>query len=277
MYFKVILIILFNVSILSICSIAALREDFFVSDDKDFKEALIANSLTIEEWVESINIKKEGFYCLGETHRIAYRNFLSTMIFPNLKMDTMFFEADTKELSEILDAHNSSKNATLVGIDISSVLSAVFEVNPSVKVFGVENTNEQQNEQNRRNNISKREFLSGDGFAAQNAEEIIEKGKMHFSLYGSNHCSKNALALGGLITFYRHLLNNKVLPSENMKSILMLEEGRGDFLADFFWRLGLNKKTFVIPDTSKIDEKIYNYNWKIKTYFDNYDTIIFFN
>jgi hypothetical protein len=272
-FFKVCLLLFF------VCSVnaALLKKQFFIHDDKDLKEVLLQNSIPVSKWIESINSLKEGFFCIGESHRDSYRKFLAGSVLPGLKVDKIFFETTQIELDNLLEVYTGSKNAILLNADIGGIFNTLFTNNSNIEMFGVEETKEQELAKNRYNRLNKGDFISRDGFIAQNILEKIEPHKKNFAIYGSYHCSKNAIGLGGTVPFYRHLVDNIGISKDKMKSILLVADERGDFLADYLWRLGLNKKAFVVSDTSKIDQKSYNYSWQIKTYFDNYDTIIFFN
>lgn len=243
--------------------------EFHNSGDEGFKRAILRHRISLDAWIERLNTAGPALLCLGETHYTDFRHALSRDIFSKLRFDKLFLEALPGEVDEIIsrvDAGEQSVN--LLGADIAKVIRTARTVNPGLKFAGIEETKEQER-------LGRKEpWLKRDSFIAKNLLGGMIPGGRHVALYGSLHCARNDLGLGGSRPFYRHLEDS--LGSENMRSVVVARSGAwANQFSVFMQILGLSGESFVIPDTSLIDPADYDYNWNLRKLFDNYTTIVY--
>lgn len=242
---------------------------FLNSGDAGFKQALLENRVPVDDWVAGLNADGPELLCLGETHDKAFRHDLAVNIFSKLEMDTLFLEAVPDEVARYQDELAAgAETVTMLGADIAEVLRTAKGRNPELRIVGIEETDAQ--ERDRRGDPR----VQRDSVIAWNLLQSFEPGRKHVALYGSLHCAKNDLGLGGSSPFYRHLLGE--MGPERVQSVVVSRGGAGsDLFAVFLQLAGLADESFVIPDTSLIPPSAYDYNWNLRKYFDNYHAVVY--
>lgn len=250
---------------------------FAISNDETLKNAILRNRMSLIEWIQDVDDQHIDFLCFGEVHSESYRFFLAAKVFPFLSFHTLFLEAESATVGEMVqEAQNGSQHVEMHLVDITSVLQIALSKSPPVKIVGVDQTEEQIQKMQLAHAKAGWEFISRDGDIALNILDNYTRGKRHVALYGANHCAHYNIGLGDSVPFYHHLsqvFREKHITSRN---ILLVQNHSGEFLDAYFQRLGFQGETFVIPDTSKIDAADYNFHWTLKEIFDNYETIIYF-
>ena len=255
----------------------SLDERFFTSDDQTFKEAILKNSMALEDWVASINSEADQLLCLGETHRDAFREFVGEKLLPHLNVERLFLEVTQEQVGGFEKQFLAGETEiTMLGASVFPVLQSAWKRERPVQVFGIEETKEQGKASRLANSELGREFYSRDGFIAQNVLAHLKPKGLQVALYGALHCTKFDLGLGGKLPFMNQLapeLKKMNLPGKN---VLLLRHDDGGMLDLYLQMMGLGGKTFVIADTSKIKPSDYNKKWQLYETFSNYDTVIYF-
>ncbi|MFC1679608.1 hypothetical protein ACFL2T_05305, partial [Elusimicrobiota bacterium] len=242
---------------------------FLNSGDAGFKRAILDNRVPVDAWVDSLNESGPELLCLGETHDEAFRHDLAVNIFSKLEMDTLFLEAVPEEVTRFQsELAAGAETVTMLGADIAELLRTAQGTNPGLRIVGIEETDGQQ--RSRRDDPR----IQRDSVIAWNLLQSFQPGKKHVALYGSLHCAKNDLGLGGSSPFYRHLIGD-MGPERVRSAIVSRGAGGGDIFAVFLQLFGLSDESFVIPDTSLIPPSAYDYNWNLRKHFDNYRAIVY--
>jgi len=251
---------------------------FAISNDEILKNTILSNRLSLHEWIRKIESQHIDFFCFGEVHSDSYRLFLAEEVFPLLSFHTLFLEAEPAQVREMVQAtQKGSQQIQMHLVDITSIIQIALSKDPSVKIVGVDQTEEQIRKMRVEHAKVGREFISRDGDIALNILNNYIIGNTHVALYGANHCAQYNIGLGDSVPFYHHLTRVFQKKHITSRSILLVQHNSGEFLDAYFQRLGFKEGTFVIPDTSKIDSADYNFQWALKKIFDNYETIIYFS
>jgi hypothetical protein len=131
-----------------------------------------------------------------------------------------------------------------------NVLRTVRARNPNVQIFGIEETDGQQKEQNSHSG-------SRDQSIAQNFWSRYRPGRRHLILFGALHCTNEPNWL------FKRLYDQAPLPLENrMVNAQVLEEhqtGPVEAFVFFLDEIGIEKTGFVIPDTRALHACIYDW------------------
>jgi hypothetical protein len=253
-----------------------LDREFWLADGQALHTALTDNQVSVERWLQDLNQSALEFLCLGETHNPAFRQFLAQAIFPQLDVDVLMLEADAPQAEELVSQVKEGRSpVTLLGVDIAAVLQAAQRRNPDVQIVGVDETDQQTAWKNLEQANSDRRYLSRDGFIAQNIRDAFQAEQQHVALYGANHCARHDLGLGNVVPMFRQVAG-KVSEADRSQTVLILSSGQSNPLTIAFQRANLSDRAFVIPDTQAIDPAVYNYRWDLKSFFDNYDAIVYF-
>ena len=224
----------------------ALRSFLSLSNNKKkaIRENLESNLLPIDDWLKQLNESDFQVLCLGELHEESTRNFLAKRFFPIVKPEVLLLEATPKELKHFRKKLAAGRTYfPLLGADILSILRAATAVNPKIRIYGIEETKKQNKEEmpvcgTRDSNIS------------NNFWKIFQPGKRHVILFGALHCANESCWL---------FENLREMASPSLKSKMtnmwVLEEHQYGPLEAFIYfldRIGIARKSFVIPETQNI-------------------------
>jgi hypothetical protein len=261
-----------------------LEPELWVADTTDFRNALVAATISLDAWVQRVNQSDISLLCLGESHRLPFREFLATDVFPALDINVLMLEGDQQQVTHLLqELDKGAATTNLAGVDIGAVVRAIKTHNPTAQLVGVDETQEQQRWRNLERRHSPRQHLSRDGFIAQNILHHLHPGKTHVAIFGANHCAYHDLGLGNARPFMRHLrslFTETDTPANagnyTIKSVLILSSSLQNLLVDLLQNMGMDQDTWAIWDTHKISPASYNFRWDLKAIFDSYDSIIYF-
>jgi hypothetical protein len=249
---------------------------FWIADAVDLRSQLLAKRISTADWVERINRSNTDFLCLGEMHTAEFRQFMAQNLFPQLNADILMLEASAVQVEELITQVNSSTNSVpLLSADMAAILRTAQSHNPNLQIVGVDQTEQQTAWMNLEQRNSDRKRLSRDGFIAQNIRDQLQSGKRHVALFGSTHCATHDLGLGNSRPFVRHLKG--IVRGDRLKSVLLISSTQNNPFTLMLKSLGLDGESLVIPDTKAISPETYNFRWDIKSFFENYDALIYFN
>jgi hypothetical protein len=183
--------------------------------------------------------------CLGELHEESTRNFLAEEFFTNFSIDVLLLETTPKNLKRLIKRMNDGRDYfPLLNADIMKILHTVEDRNPAIRIWGIEETKEQQKNSNSR-----------DQSIAHNFWQKFQPGRLHIILFGALHCSNEPNWL------FENLCNQASFPlKEHMLNVRVLEEhqnGPVEAFVYFLDQLGIKKKHFVIPNTNLLHPRIY--------------------
>jgi len=249
---------------------------FWLADTLDLQTELNAQHIGSNKWIQSVNQSNVEFLCLGEIHNQEFRQFLAQEIFSQLDVDVLMLEADQLQVDQFLTQIEAGDPfVSLFGFDIAAVIRAAQSRNPNVQILGVDETAQQTAWKNLEEVYSERQRLSRDGFIAQNIREQFRPGLRHVALFGGSHCALHDVGLGNSRPFFLHLAG-VLTAREQMKSALIVSAAQTNLFALTMQKAGLNDKMLVFPDTQAIAPESYNFRWDLKTFWDNYDVLIYF-
>jgi hypothetical protein len=213
------------------------------------KKSLKSNLISMKQWLTQLGQSNFQIICVGELHEECTRNFIAEEFFAKVGADVLMLEATPKKLKRLIHRMDAGRDYfPLLDADIMNILRTVQVRNPDIKIWGIEETNEQQKEQRGNSN-------SRDQSIARNFWEKFEPGRRHIILFGALHCTNESSWL------YKNLYNHAPLPlKERMLNIQVLGEHQNGPLEAFVYfldEIGIEKKTFVIPDTGALHPQIY--------------------
>lgn len=213
------------------------------------KESLESSLISMEQWLTRLDQSDCQVMCIGELHEDSTRNFLAEEFFAKFGVDVLLLEAMPKELKRLIRRVNAGRTYfPLLDADIMKILRTVRAKNPDVKICGIEETDEQQREEHGRSG-------SRDKSIARNFWKSFQPGMRHTILFGALHCANETNWL------FDHLRDQAPLPLKiRMLNALVLEENQNGPLEAFVFfldEIGIEKKNFVVPDTSALHPRIY--------------------
>lgn len=218
--------------------------------EKDtIKENLESNLISMEQWLTRLDQSDYQVMCIGEHHEESTRKFLAEEFFAKFSVDVLMLEATPKELKRLTKRMNSGRTYfPLLDADIMKILRTVRAKNPDIKIFGIEETDEQQKE--KRGHSGARDKSIADNFWKR-----FDPGMLHVILFGALHCTNETYWL------FEYLNGQAPLSLQNrMLNAWVLGEHQNGPLEAFVYfldEIGIEKKNFVIPDTSALHPRVY--------------------
>jgi hypothetical protein len=210
------------------------------------KNSLKSNLISMEQWLTHLGESDHQIICMGELHEESTRKFLAEEFFAKFNTDVLLLEATPKNLKRLIKRMDAGRDYfPLLNADIMKILRAVKDRNPTIKIWGIEETEEQQKGANSR-----------DQYIAHNFWDRFQPGKLHIILFGALHCTNDPNWL------FKNLCNQASLPllKEHMLNVRILEEhqnGPVEAFVYFLDEIGIEKKHFVIPNTNSLHPRIY--------------------
>ena len=213
------------------------------------KENLDSNLISMEQWLTHLGQSDYQIMCMGELHEESTRNFLAEEFFAKFSIDVLLLEATPKKLKRLIKRLDAGRNYfPLLDADIIKILRTVKDRNPAIKIWGIEETDEQQKRQHGHSN-------SRDQSIAHNFWGRFQPGRLHIILFGALHCTNEPNWL------FKQLCNQASLPlKERMLNVRVVGEHQNGPLEAFVYfldEIGIEKKHFVIPNTNSLHPRIY--------------------
>jgi hypothetical protein len=213
------------------------------------KENLETSLVSMEQWLAHLGQSDYKIMCMGELHEESTRNFLAEEFFAKFSTDVLLIETTPKNLNRLIKRMNAGRDYfPLLGADIMKILRTAKDMNPAIKIWGIEETDEQQKGDHGHSN-------SRDQSIAHNFWVRFQPGRLHIILFGALHCTNEPNWL------FKHLCSQASLPvKERMLNVQVLGEHQNGPLEAFVYfldEIGIKKKHFVIPDTNSLHPRIY--------------------
>jgi hypothetical protein len=221
------------------------------SEKAAIKENLESRLISVEQWLTHLDQSDYRIICLGELHEESTRDFLAEEFFAKFRADVLLLEATPKELKRLIKRADAGRDYfPLLEADITNILRTVKHTNPAIKIWGIEQTDEQQEEEQGGSNPR-------DQSIAHNFWQRFQPGRRHIILFGALHCTNESNWL------FNNLCNRAPLPlKERMLNVQVLGEHQSGPLEAFVYfldEIGIEKKTFVIPDTRVLHPHVYEF------------------
>jgi hypothetical protein len=220
--------------------------------DKIFiKEGLNTNLISIKQWTARLRQSDFQVLCLGELHKESTRSFLSKKFFANISVDVLMLEATPKELKRLTKRLRAGRDYfPLLDADVLNILRTVRGRNPDIKIYGIEETDEQAKHYHGHSNPR-------DQSISQNFWGTFEPGLRHIILFGALHCANESNWL------FQNICN-EASPTlrDQMLNVLILGEHQNGPMEAFVYfidEIGVEKRDFVIPDTRSLPSYIYKW------------------
>lgn len=219
------------------------------SEKAAIRENLEYSLISMEQWLTHLAQSDYQIICIGELHEESTRNFLAEEFFAKFSTDVLLLEVTPKDLKRLTKRMDAGRDYfPLLDADIMNILRTVKDRNPAIKIWGIEETDEQQKDKRGPSN-------SRDQSIAQNFWDRFQPGRRHIILFGALHCTNE------LNWLFKHLYNHASLSlKEQMLNVQILGEHQNGPLEAFVYfldEIGIEKKNFVIPDTSALHPHIY--------------------
>jgi hypothetical protein len=213
------------------------------------KESLESGLISMEHWLNRLGKSDYQIVCIGEFHEESTRSFLAEEFFAKFSVDVLLLEATPKALKGLIKRMNAGRTYfPLLDADIMNVLRTTRARNPDSTICGIEETDKQQKEQHRPS-------WSRDQTIARNFWNRFQPGMRHIILFGALHCANEKNWL------FEYLRGQAPLSlKERMLNAQVLEEHQNGPLEAFVFfldEIGIEGKSFVIPDTSALHPYIY--------------------
>jgi hypothetical protein len=219
------------------------------SEKSAIKSHLDRVLLSTERWLADLPRSNYKIICLGEVHEESTRAFLADRFFSKLPIDVLMLETTPDGLNRLIRRMEAGRRYfPLLDADIMSILHTVRAINPDVEIFGIDETDKQQENQNDPRGAR-------DKSIARNFWSRYTPGSRHLILFGASHCANEPNWL------FSRLCKQAPLPlSDQMLNVQVLEEHQRGPLEAFVYfldEIGLEKKDFVIADTAGLHPRIY--------------------
>ena len=204
-----------------------------------------SNLISIEQWLTQLGQSDYQVICMGELHEESTRNFLAEEFFAKISTDVLLLEATPKNLKRLIKRMDAGRDYfPLLNADIMKILRSVKDRNPNIKIWGIEETKEQQKDSNSR-----------DQSIAHNFWDRFQTGRLHIILFGALLCTNEPNWL------FKNLCNQASLHAkERMLNVRVLSEHQNGAVEAFVYfldEIGIEKKHFVIPNTNSLHPRIY--------------------
>ena len=209
------------------------------------KNNLKSNLISMEQWLTHLSQSDYQIICMGELHEESTRNFLAEEFFAKFSTDVLLLEATPKNLKRLINRMDAGRDYfPLLNADIMKILRTVKDRNPTIRIWGIEETEEQQKDSNSR-----------DQSIAHNFWDRFQPGRLHIILFGALHCTNDPNWL------FKNLCDQATFPlKEHMLNVRVLGEhqnGPVEAFVYFLDEIGIEKKHFVIPNTNSLHPRIY--------------------
>ena len=219
------------------------------SEKDAIKENLEFSLISMKQWLTHLDQSNYQIMCLGELHEEATRDFLAEKLFAKFSTDVLMLETTPEHLQRLIKRLDAGRDYfPLLDADIMKILRAVRHRNPAIKIWGIEETDEQKKGQRDHSN-------SRDQFIANNFWDKFQPGRIHIILFGALHCTNEPNWL------FEYLYSQASLPlKKRMLNVRVLGEhqnGPVEAFVYFLDKIGIEKKHFVIPDTNSLHPRIY--------------------
>ena len=235
----------------------------------EFRHTLQDQLVPVEHWVEYMQQKGFAVLCVGEDHIDLTRNYLAEHIFSRLPVDVLYLEATPSELTDILGKVNQGQDKVdLLGADIAVVVRAALAANQNVVFRGIEETNTQKEARFELEDAGIR-----DDSIVKNVWDSFRPEKRHLILFGAIHCNN-----------WPKWMYQKIrasAPPEVLADTLNIKvvERKQDSLIDpflyFLDEIGMERRDFVIVDTSELDPLLLNwFSLMVPQIFSQYETLL---
>ena len=213
------------------------------------KQNLESNLVSMEQWLTHLGQLDYQIMCIGELHEESTRNFLAEEFFAKFSTDALLLEATPKDLKRLINRMDAGRDYfPLLDADIMKILRSVKNRNPAIKIWGIEETDEQQKGRHGHS-------ISRDQSIAHNFWDRFQPGRFHIILFGALHCTNEPNWL------FKQLSNHASLPlKERMLNVRVLGEhqnGPVEAFVYFLDEIGIEKKHFVITNTNSLHPRIY--------------------
>jgi hypothetical protein len=213
------------------------------------KHNLESNLISMKQWLTHLGQSDYQIVCMGELHEESTRNFLAEEFFAKFSTDVLLLEATPKDLKRLIKRMDAGRDYfPLLDANIMKILRSVKNRNPAIKIWGIEETDEQQKGQHGHS-------ISRDQSIAHNFWDRFQPGRIHIILFGALHCTNEPNWL------FKHLSNQASPPlKERMLNVRVLGEhqnGPVEAFVYFMDEIGIEKKHFVIPNSNSLHPRIY--------------------
>ena len=219
------------------------------SEKADIKKNLASSLISMEQWLTHLGQSDYQIICMGELHKESTRNFLAEEFFAKFSTDVLLLEATPEDLKGLIKRMDAGRDYfPLLDADIMKILRSVNDRNPASKIWGIEETDDQQKGQQGHS-------ISRDQSIAHNFWDRFQPGRLHIILFGALHCTNEPNWL------FKNLCNQASLHlKERMLNVRVLGEhqnGPVEAFVYFLDEIGIEKKHFVIPNTNSLHPRIY--------------------
>ena len=153
------------------------------SEKAAIRENLESSLISMEQWLTHLSQSDYQIICIGELHEESTRNFLAEEFFAKFSTDVLLLEVTPKDLKRLTKRMDAGRDYfPLLDADIMNILRTVKDRNPAIKIWGIEETDEQQKDKRGHSN-------SRDQSIAHNFWDRFQPGRRHIILFGALHCT----------------------------------------------------------------------------------------
>ncbi len=221
------------------------------SEKTALQNNLESNLISIDAWLSRLGQSEVQILCMGELHKESTRSFLSQEVFAKLRVDVLLLEATPSELKGLIRRMGAGREYfPLLDADIMNILRSARDMNPDIRIHGIEQTGNQAGSHGGR-------FNSRDQSIAQNFWAAFQTGSLHIILFGALHCTNESnwlfqtLCRQAPSTLEDKMLNVRVLGEH--------QNGPVEAFVYFMDQIGSKQRHFVIPDTRSLPACIYKW------------------
>lgn len=236
-----------------------------------FRTNLQEQFIPVERWLSALEASGFSILCVGEHHIDLTRDYLANELFSRISVDVMLLEATPAEAASLVRRVESGEpKVEMLGARIGNVIRAVRKTNPAVVFAGIEETEAQKEKR-----LDQEKAGIRDDSIVRNVWRNYVPGKRHVILFGAIHCNNWP-------NWLYQLARASAPPAVLAKMLnLMIVERQQDSLIDpflhFLDEIGMEKRDFVIADTSRLDPLVLEwFALMVPQIFSQYQTILIF-
>jgi len=210
------------------------------------KESLKSELISIKQWLTRLRQSNFQILCMGELHKESTRNFLSEEFFANFSVDVLLLEATPRKLNRLIKRMEAGRDYfPLLDADVMNILRTVRDINPDIRIYGIEETDKQAKNHHNHSN-------SRDQSIARNFWGEFEPGLRHIIFFGALHCTNESYWLfQNLYTQASPTLKDEMI---NVRVLGEHQNGPVEAFVFFIDEIGFEKRHFVIPDTRSLPD-----------------------
>jgi hypothetical protein len=223
----------------------------------------------IDEELARLSASRLTILCIGEQHMASTRRFLAEVVVPRMALDVLLLETSSDELLGIMDGIDAGlAEVPLLGEDIAAIVRSARSANPAIIVAGIDESASQKAQRIYRKRGSR------DISIARNLRSQIRRGKRQAVLFGALHCADQPDWMYRRVRLGERRVNREEI--RNVNVIGEHQDGPLEAFLSFIHAVGVERRNFMIADTSALDRLIFTWFPALTRSFLRFEAVVVF-